>query len=93
MLPSPLNGLVDPPPLWVVGLQLEASTSCLGLLRHCDGACVNDVATLARPQCGIDQLLVLLAAPAVGACEGLAGTHHHLGTNQRVGKGEYRGAK
>lgn len=87
---APLYSLVDPPPLRVVGLQLEASATRFGLLCHCDGARIDDVAALARSQRGVDQLLVLLAAPAVGASEGLAGTHHHLGTEERWNSsGEY----
>lgn len=76
--PSPFNRLVDPPPLGVVSLRLKTSTSGFSLLGNADGACVDDVATFAWPQSGIDQLLVLLAPPPVGACQRLPCSHHHL---------------
>lgn len=75
---TPLDCFMDPPPLGVVSLGLKASTSSFGLLGHTDGACVDDVTTLAWPQSGIDQFLVFLASPPIGACQGLPCSHHHL---------------
>lgn len=75
---SPFHCLVDPPPLWVVGLGLKAPASSFSLLGDIDGARVDDVAPFARPQGGVDQLFVILAPPPVGACERLACSHHHL---------------
>lgn len=78
-LHSPLNGFVNPPPLRIMGLLLKAPTFGPGLLGNVQGAGVNDVATLACPKSGIDQLFILLATPPVSAREWLATTHHHLG--------------
>lgn len=75
---TPLYCFMDLPPLGIVCLGLKASASSLGLLGHANGACVDDVAALAWPQGGIDQLLVLLASPPVGACQRLPCSHHHL---------------
>ena len=77
---SPFNCLVDPPPLGVVGLRLKTSPSSFSLLGNTDSACVNNVATFARPQSGIDQLLIFLASPPVRACQWLPCSHHHLRT-------------
>lgn len=75
---SPFDRLGNPPPLRVVRLGLESSTSSFGLLGDVGGARVDDVATFARSQCGIDQLLVFLTAAPVGAGQRLPGPHHHL---------------
>lgn len=75
---TPLYCFMDLPPLRIVSLRLKASTSSFGLLCHANGACVDDVTTLAWPQGGIDQFLVFLASPPVGACQGLSCSHHHL---------------
>lgn len=77
---SPLHCLVDPPPLRVVGLRLYTAASSFRLLGDADGACVDDIAPFARPQGGIDELLVLLAPSPVCACQRLACSHHHLRT-------------
>lgn len=79
---APFNGFVNPPPLRIMGLLLKASAFGPGLLGNIQGAGVNDVTTLACPKSGIDQLLILLAAPPVSAREWLATTHHHLGRQQ-----------
>lgn len=75
---SPFDCLVNPPPLGVVSLRLEPSTSSFGLLGNIDGASVDDVATFSRSQCGIDQLLVFLTASSIGARQRLPCSHHHL---------------
>lgn len=75
---SPFDRLVDPPPLGVVSLGLESSTSGFGLLGNINSACVDDVATLAWPQGGVDQFLVFLTPSPVGACQRLPCSHHHL---------------
>lgn len=75
---SPFDRLVDPPPLGVVSLRLESSTSSFGLLGHINSACVDDVATLAWPQGGVDQFLVFLTPSPIGARQRLPCSHHHL---------------
>lgn len=69
---------MDPPPLGVVSLRLKTSPSSFSLLGNVDSAGVNDVATFAWPQGGVDQLLVFLAPSPVGARQRLPCSHHHL---------------
>lgn len=75
---SPFDCLVDSPPLGVVSLGLKTSPSSFSLLGNIDSARVNDVATFARPQGGVDQLLVFLTPSAIGACQRLPCSHHDL---------------
>lgn len=75
---SPLIGFMNTPPLGIMSFLLKAASFGSGLLGHIQGAGVDDIAPLAHPECGVDQLLILLTPSPVSARERLATPHNHL---------------
>lgn len=75
---------MNPPPLGVVDFLFKAASLGPGLLGNVQRPGVDDEAAPARAERGVNQLLVLLAAPPVGARQGLAAPHHRLGRHKTI---------